>query len=82
MKIPAEGHVEVVKYSHECPSCRLLGLKIKHRDRNGAQRTYGPVYRNDHGSRCQEFSEKCLDCGHEALSTIDYDCLAGFFPAK
>ena len=84
MKIPQAGHVEVVHISTQCHKCREKGKAgyIPFKLRKGTERTFGTVYRNDHGSRCQTVHERCLDCGAEHDSLIDYDCLAAFFPAS
>lgn len=81
MKIPANGHVEVVNPSYQCHNCRSLGSRLKRKERRGWQCTYGAVYKDEHGCRCQPIHEKCLDCGYESTCYIDYDCLASFFPA-
>lgn len=71
MKIPQAG--DQLLHRQYCPTCKT------HRT---FTRTYGPVCRNERGSRCQHDSETCGECGTTFEGLIDYDALAGTFPAR
>ncbi len=70
MKIPPNGH----QFTHRqyCPTCKT---------QTTFTRLYGPVYRNERGSRCQHDTEACAGCGTSFDGLSDYDALAATFPA-
>ncbi len=70
MKIPAAG--QQLTHRQYCPTCKT------HRT---FTRTYGPLFRNERGSRCQQDMEACGACGATFEGLTDYDGLAGVFPA-
>jgi hypothetical protein len=71
VKIPAPG--SSLQHRQYCPACK------RH---HTFTRVYGPIFKNERGSRCQHDAETCANCGATFEGLTDYDALAGLFPAK
>jgi hypothetical protein len=69
VKIPEPG--STITHRKFCPACK------RHQT---FTRLYGPVFRDERGSRCQHDAENCAGCGAIFEGMTDYDGLAAVFP--
>jgi hypothetical protein len=70
MNIPAAGSRRTAR--QHCATCKRTTTWAL---------TFGEVYRNSYGSRCQTVAEACQTCGRQALDSFyDYDALGPIVP--